>query len=180
MLMRRHQLSSRLGAAGLFGLMLSAGGFVTLPGSAGAARAAAPTACSKVSASAVAKVVGFAMPFFQADFQNAHLPATKQSGGVSAVATQCEYGKVPTLVVLYSATYSKPLTLSSVESTAKAGGGEGITSYSGLGVPAILVKIGIAQEIIGFSGKTEFRATGSNLDLSNSKLAALAKLAKNL
>ncbi|HEY5274901.1 MAG TPA: hypothetical protein VIJ34_16960 [Acidimicrobiales bacterium] len=141
------------------------------------------SACGKVTAESVAAIVGHATPALGADFSNARFPATKASGGVSGVATQCDYGKAPAIIILFLAVTSKPPSVSVLESATKtsaASGGEKvkITSYSGLGIPGFLVSVGSSNEAIGLSGTTEFRATAYSLPLS--KLAALAKLARKL
>lgn len=144
-------------------------------------------ACSKVSAASVAAIVGYAAPLQPAFSVTTHAPATKQSGGVSGVGTDCVYGKAGHSIILVIEVTSKPLSISLLERVTKASAPAGekvnFTPYSGLGVPgfhATIVNGGVhTDEIGGLSGNTEFAAaTSSSLPLS--KLAALAKLARKL
>jgi hypothetical protein len=144
--------------------------------------------CSRVSAAAVSAIVGFSMPAQAAYDGTSHQSATKQSHGISGVATRCFYGTPPKLVVLGSDTVSKPISLQTIERTTKADAGSGaqvvFTSYPGLGSGGILITIrggGENVETIGsISGKTEFTAGETIGIVPVSKLASLAKLAKKL
>jgi hypothetical protein len=144
------------------------------------------SACSKVSAASVAAIVGQPAPLQPAASSTNHIPATKQSGGVSGTETECVYGKTATVFVLLNVVTSKPLTISLLKKTTLAGStasdGTIFTSYSGLGVPGFRVT-SVApvrtDQIGGLSGNTEFSATASN-SLSVAKLAALANLARKL
>ena len=150
---------------------------------------ATPKACSKVSAASVAAIVGYAAPAQPAFSFTTRAPATKQSGGVSGVGTDCVYGKAGQSIILVIEVTSKPLSISLLERVTKASAPAGekvnFTPYSGLGVPgfhATIVNGGVhTDEIGGLSGNTEFAAaTSSSLTLPLSKLAALAKLARKL
>lgn len=151
---------------------------------------ATPKVCSKVSAASVAAIVGYAAPAEPAFSFTTRVPATKQSGGVSGVGTDCVYGKAGHSIILVIELTSKPLSISLLErvTTASAPAGEKVnfTPYSGLGVPgfhATIVNGGVdTDEVGGLSGNTEFAAaTSSSLQsLPLSKLAALAKLARRL
>jgi hypothetical protein len=146
------------------------------------------SACSKASAASVAAIVGQPAPAVPAVSFTKSIPATKQSGGVSGVETQCVYGNATagaTFVLGFTVT-SKPLPISLLKSEITAvppSEKVQFTSYSGLGVPGFRVTVVSGSvhtdEIGGLSGNTEFSAAAPG-SLSVSKLAALAKLAKKL
>lgn len=145
------------------------------------ARSAASATCSKVKAASVAAIVGYSTPATNAT--TTHTAASAKNGEVSSVETTCVYG-TGKLVDLEYTTTSKPVTVAAIESQTKAafartGIKAKVASYSGLGVPAVLVRALGVQELIGVSGKTNFAVMTTN-QLPTAKLAALAKLAGKL
>jgi hypothetical protein len=148
--------------------------------------------CSKVSASAVSAIVGYSLP--PATAGTVDLKATKQNDEISAVVTACTFGPQTSLaalkkdVILQVEVTSRPLTSQEIQkalSTKTVGTTHfKITTYSGLGVPGFYITFaltgGIKTETIsGYKGTSEFGASVYS-NLSQSKLAALAKLAQTL
>jgi hypothetical protein len=145
--------------------------------------------CGKVSAAAVSAIVGYPTPAQALGSATTHVPATKQSHGISGVETDCVYGKGTKSVILGYFVTSKPLTLSLLESETKSSlSGTGakvkFTSYPGLGAQGFLVTQGGTggfEEIGGLTGNKAFIATTTFKGaVSLSKLASLARLAKKL
>jgi hypothetical protein len=142
--------------------------------------------CNKVSAAAVAAIVGHPAPAQTAEDSSKQYSAAETGVGVPGVVTACLYGSGGTYILQFTSA-TKPLTVSGVEKVIKASATASdqlkFTSYSGLGVPGFgvtSVSSGTrTEEIAGVVGKTVFSAGTSN-SLTVSKLAALAKLAKKL
>ena len=156
-----------------------------------AAALAAPSICDRVSAASVSSIVGYPVP--AAVIATRVLKATAESDGISGTDTTCTFGSQATIpallkdVTLEEETTSKPLTVQEVESSLSAHANSSlkitVTSYSGLGVPAVYFTEtggGISGE--GISGLVGTRSFGASVEqpLTRAKLAALAKLARNL
>jgi len=156
--------------------------------------AAAPTVCSHVSPASVSAIVGYSVP---AGVQNiVHVPATRTNYEISSIETTCSFGAETSLaalkktVLLENSVASKALTAAQIQASFKKAEKEAhaidfkIVSYSGLGVTGYYATETIsgiyAQIIAGTSGTRSFSAAVYSKTLSESKLAALAKLAEKL
>ncbi len=148
--------------------------------------------CGKVSTAAVSAIVGYAVPTPTAGTVN--IKATKTNDEISAVVTACTYGPETSLaalkkdVILQIEVTSRPLTSKEFQdaiSTKTIGVAHfNVKPYSGLGVPGFYLTFtesGISAETIsGVQGTSEFGASVYNPAFPQSKLAALAKLARTL
>jgi hypothetical protein len=180
-------------------LLMGATAFVGICAGAASAQsahvaAAAPSVCSHVGPSSISAIVGFSVP--AARQSTVHVPATKSNYEISAVDTTCTYGAETSLadikktVLLETAVESKALTAAEIAASFKKSEAEAhavqfkIVSYSGLGVTAFYATESIsgiyAQIIAGESGTHSFSAAVYSKTLSESKVAALAKLAEKL
>jgi hypothetical protein len=159
-----------------------------------AARVAAASLCSRVSSASVSAIVGYSVPPAKAITED--MKATPQNFDASAVATTCTYGvftselNIKKAVLLESDIESKTITAAdltagfkSQEKTEHAIGFK-IVPYSGLGVTAFYfteTASGIYfQGLAGVAGTHVFSAAVYSKTISESKLAALAKLAETL
>jgi hypothetical protein len=156
--------------------------------------AAAPSVCSHVSPASISAIVGFSVPAGKES--TVHLPATKSNYEISSVDTTCTYGaetsiaSIKKTVLLETAVESKPLTAAEIAASFKKAEKEAhaikfkIVSYSGLGVTGFYATESIsgiyAQIVAGESGTHSFSAAVYTTTLSESKVAALAKLAEKL
>jgi hypothetical protein len=167
------------------------GGAGLLAAQAATAAPAASSVCSKVSAASVSAIVGRSVPAPTTDTRT--LPPTKENFGISAVVTTCTYGTSSSLaalvkdVTLQIEVTSKPITIAEIKQTllklSTASLKITLNSYSGLGVPALyFTTTGAGIKGQGISGVDGTRIYGASVEqpLSESKLASLAKLAKNL
>jgi hypothetical protein len=125
-----------------------------------------------------------------------NLKATKTNFETASVDTSCAFGaetslaNLKKLVLLDAGVESKAITLSELQTTLKQQQKEdhslGFTmvSYSGLGVPAVYYTSSVSgiyfQGISGIDGTHTFGAAVYSKALSQSKLAALAKLAAKI
>ena len=156
--------------------------------------AAAPSVCSHVSPASISAIVGYTVP---AGIESTvHLKATRTNYEISSVDTTCAFGAETSIaalkktVLLESAVASKALTAAQIQANFKKAERAAraihfkISSYSGLGVTGYYVTETIsgisAQIIAGTSGTRSFSAAVYSKTLSESKLAALAKLAEKL
>jgi hypothetical protein len=167
---------------------------VTTEGRQAVARSARPlpsSICATVSAASVSTIVGFAVPAPTTATRN--LAATPANYGISAVVTTCTFGAQATVadltkdVSLVFEVTSKPITTreikQSLAKTASASLKIAVTSYSGLGVPAvyeITTGGGIRGEGITALVGTKVFSANVFSTLSMSKLASLVKLAEKL
>ncbi len=156
------------------------------------AASAASSICSKVSTSSVEAIVGHSVP--APVQQTVKLPATKKNDEISTVQTTCTYGAETSEaalakdVILQSQVASKAYTLSelkaSIAKNSTAAAAIKLKSYSGLGVPGFYFTENIsgihAEGLAGFQGTRSYGADVFTTTLSESKLAALTKLAQAL
>jgi len=142
----------------------------------------------------VSAIVGHTVPLPTKSVNDA--PATKANFETSAVETSCAYGaetslaSLKTLVLLDASVESKPITSTELATLLKRQQqaiksiGFKIVPYSGLGVTAYYfsdTNTGIYfQGIEGINGTHLFGAAVYSKTLSESKLAALAKLAEKI
>jgi hypothetical protein len=157
--------------------------------------AAAPTSiCSHVSPASVSAIVGYSVPV--ATQYTSQQKATPANYHISSVVTTCDFGVETSVaglkktVLLESAIESKALSAAQIQASFKKAETAAraihfkISSYSGLGVTGFYVTETVSgiygQIITGMSGTHSFSAAVYSKTLSESKLAALAKLAEKL
>ncbi len=178
-----------LASAAVAGAILASGAT-----SSDAAHVAKASACSAVSAASVSAIIGYTVP--NATAVTTNVKATPQNFNASAVSTVCSYGaekslaSLKKLVLLDSSIESKAITSAELQTSLKKEQQEGhsigikVVSYSGLGVTAYYYSAKISgisfQGIAGISGTHVFGASVYSLSVSESKVAALAKLAEKL
>jgi hypothetical protein len=159
-----------------------------------AAHLATASVCDRVSPASVSAIVGYTVPSPTAT--TLHQKATKTNYEISAVETGCDYGALTSAaalkktVLLESDIESKALTAAEIQTSFKKAEQAAhadqfkIASYSGLGVTGYYVTetaSGIFVQIIaGIDGTHTFSAAVYTKTVSESKLAALAKLAEKL
>jgi hypothetical protein len=158
---------------------------------------AAPSAssiCSHVSAASVSAIIGYKVPAPTAS--TTHLPATKKNFEISSVDTSCVYGAetsvaaLKKVVILEYGVSDKAFTAAELQQSIKTSETENpsvklkVVPYSGLGVPAYYLTISEAgifgQAIEGVVGTTTFGASVESKTVSESTVAALAKLSRKL
>jgi hypothetical protein len=158
---------------------------------------AAPSAssiCSRVSAASVSAIIGYKVPTPKAS--TTHVPATKTNFEISSVDTSCVYGAetsiaaVKKAVILDYGVSDKAFTGAELQQSIKRSESENpsvklkVAPYSGLGVTAYyltLSEAGIYGQVIeGVVGTTTFGASVESKTVSESTVAALAKLARKL
>jgi len=121
------------------------------------------------------------------------VPASKTNFGTSSVDTGCAYGAETStaafkkLILLDSDIESKAITSSEFATVLKQqthAAGLKVAAYSGLGVPGFYYSATIGgiylQGIAGIAGTHLFGAAVYTKSVSQSKLAALAKLAEKI
>lgn len=153
--------------------------------------ASSSSPCGRVSSAAVAAVVGHAVP---KPLPLINRTVFNKTYGISAVVTDCIYGKITSLASLKTAvsifyeTLSKPISaaifqkgLAAAEKKSATGGAKiKITTFNGLGVPAFLIVITssvVSAEAI-FAGRGgQIAGVEVTSKLSMNKLTALARLA---
>jgi hypothetical protein len=148
--------------------------------------------CGKVSAAQVSALIGYKVP--AGTFSSFKVKPTKENFEISGTDTTCTYGAETSMATILKAvtltyeTISKPLTPTQMqESLAKTSSVAHFTfsTYNGLGVQAFYFKLteeGITgQGITGVkNGTTFFGASVESKSVSESTIAALAKLAEDL
>jgi hypothetical protein len=158
-----------------------------------AAHLATTSVCGRASAASVSAIVGYSVPApIPSTFDQ---KATSTTYGISSVDTSCVYGAETTAglkkaVLLDSTIESKALTAAEIQASFKRAEQTAhavdfkIASYSGLGVTGYYITETFggfsAQIIAGVVGTHTFSAAVYSKTLSQSKLAALAKLAEKL
>lgn len=159
-----------------------------------AAQAAKASACSAVSAASVSAIVGYSVPSPTAMVDDTK--ATKTNFDTASVDSTCVFGaetslkSLKTLVLLSSDAESKAITGSEFQAILKQQQKEAhsqalkLVPYSGLGVSAFYFSDTIGniyfQGLYGFDGTHAFGAAVYSKKVSQSKLAALAKLAEKI
>lgn len=144
----------------------------------------------KVSASAVAAIVGHSVP--AGSWSKRNLKATKANDEVSAVVTTCIYGSVMSMaalgkdVIIALEVTSKPLTGSELKHAFKQAQALKFVfmPYSGLGMKAFyytFTDAGIPiQGIVAINGTTIYSSALYTKKATVSQLAALVRLAEKL
>jgi hypothetical protein len=193
MTLRLRSSTTRIGTAALLSVVILSAGVLAVPAIAGAASSHSSNVCSKVSASSVAAIVGY--PMKAPTFYTRNIPASSSTDGVSGAYSLCTYDDTTTTglaglqkeVDLSLEITSKALTIAELKQGAsKAGAGTKVTvtSYPGLGLPALYLVVSgsgtVDQEITVLNGKMVYTANIANKTLPKAKLASIAKLAGKL
>jgi hypothetical protein len=190
----RTPIRARRSGSLLVGATVAAAVLASGVASSQAAHLATASVCSKVSPASVSAIVGYSVPAPIASTSDQK--ATSTNYEISSVDTSCDYGidtstvGLKKAVLLNYSIQSKALTPAEIQASFKRAERAAhavdfkIVSYSGLGVSGYYITEAFGgfsvQIIAGVDGTRTFSAAVYSKTLSQSKLAALARLAENL